>query len=265
MIKIHYAVQVCDTASYQGDDRFCGQDRTLLSKKSLSSLLSAIRFCKNKTQDASSHYLHIIYDNTSDSLIKWIENLVDSVDDIEITVESLSPKTGIAESIRRCYQWLTDNGQDFVFQIQDDYIFDQSAIFESINVFYNILNKTQSHAIMQPFNDVHYWDSEYRYRATPRCVELGSKGYWIQIYDTSCSFLTSHWQFCQHWDLYEDFFRLIPLKEKNNLENKSLNYMFTKRGILGLTSVNTLSHHIQVTPDPYVDWKKLWDEIDVND
>jgi hypothetical protein len=264
MIQIHYAVQVCDTASYQNNTRFCGNDRTLLSKKSLQSLLNAIVYCQATGDKSTEHFVHIIYDNISDDLRSWLDKFANN-DCIKITLESLSPRTGITHSIRQCYQWLTDHGRDFVFQIQDDYLFDKTAIYESLNVFYNVYYKTQSHAIMQPYNDVTYWYNDYRYRSTPRCLELGTKGYWIQIYDTSCSFLTSHWQFCQHWDLYEEFFKLIPLKEKNNLENKSLNYMFTKRSVLGLTPINTLSHHIQVTPDPYVDWRVLWDDIEIYD
>ena len=264
MIKVHYAIQVCDSASYQGSERFCGKDRTLLSKKSILSLLESIEFCLADKQNSSEHLVHIIYDNSSDNLIGWLHCLSEKYSNIKISLESLA-KTGIVESIRRCYQWLTDNGSQFIFQVQDDYLFDRSAIKESINIFYNLYNKTQTHAIIQPFNDVNYWATEYRYRATPRCIELGTKGYWIQIYDTSCSFFTTHWQFCRHWDLYEEFFRLIPLREKNNLENKSLNYMFTKRAVLGMTPVNTLSHHIQVTPDPYVDWRNIWDGIKVDD
>jgi len=266
-IKIHYAVQVCDTASYQGSKRFCGDDRTLLSKKSLTSLLNSIK----NTTDTHSNVLHeilIIYDNTSNDLLSYIEKLVEKFQSqcIHIELQSLKPRTGIVDSIRYCYQWLDEHGQDLVFQIQDDYLFSIPTITDCLDHFYLTVNELNTHPVIQPFNDITYWAFGYKNRPTPRLISLGKNGYWIQIYDTSCSFMTSHWQFRQHWDLYDRFFHLIPNlgKKDSKLENDSLNYIFTKRAVLGLTPINTLSHHIQTQPDLYIDWRPLWDSIAVD-
>jgi hypothetical protein len=83
----------------------------------------------------------------------------------------------------------------------------------------------------------------------------------------SCSFLTSHQQFSQHWDLYNYFFELIDKKETNKLENVSLNYMLAKRGVLGLIPINSLAFHLQsdLEKDPYIDWESLWNSINLLD
>jgi hypothetical protein len=54
-------------------------------------------------------------------------------------------------------------------------------------------------------------------------------------------------------------------KEKNDLENVSLNYMLTKRGVLGLVPVNSIAHHLQsdLEKDPHIDYRPLWDTINV--
>ena len=80
----------------------------------------------------------------------------------------------------------------------------------------------------------------------------------------SCSFLTSHQQFNQHWDLYDKFLELID-KGDDKLENKSLNYILTQRGVLGIVPVNTLSFHLQsdTEKDPHIDYKPLWESIEV--
>lgn len=265
-VSVHYAVQVCDTASYQNETRFCGPDRTLLSKKSIKSLILSIQECY-RIKPMTKHHLLLIYDNTSDALLEYLKDIVQqySDDNLKIELENLYPRTGITESIRYCYQWLTDTGIDFVFQVQDDYLFDKNAIIDSIEHFYVMLAENKTHAIIQPFNDIYHWTNQYRNQSTPRLVSPGKKDYWIQIYDTSCSFLTSQVQFKQHWDLYEKFFELIPTagKGQSNLENISLNYMFTRKGVLGLAPIRTLSHHIQTVPDFYVDWKILWDSIEL--
>jgi hypothetical protein len=86
------------------------------------------------------------------------------------------------------------------------------------------------------------------------------------MYDCSCSWLTSKEQFSKNWDLYLDFFKLIAAMEPEALENKSLNYMFTRRGILGLMPVQSLAFHMQSDQekDPHIDWRPIWDAIDIN-
>lgn len=42
MTTIHYALQTCDLKSYQNQKRFCGDNRTDLSKKSLKSLILSV-------------------------------------------------------------------------------------------------------------------------------------------------------------------------------------------------------------------------------
>lgn len=266
-LEVHYAVQICDQASYQGKARFCGSDRTQLSKKSLISLFNAIRATLTG-RNSVKHTVLLLHDNTSENLQNFLQKLQTRYQCTALSIEiaSLSPRSGIVDSIRQCYQWLDQNGRDLVFQVQDDYLFCESAIVDSIDHYFTSGGDCQTQPIIQPFNDIHYWAVGYKNRSTPRLVSLGKKGYWIQIYDTSCSFMTSHWQFRQHWDLYDRFFDLIPNlgKPDAKLENDSLNYMFTRRGVLGLTPINTLSHHIQTQPDLYVDWRPIWDSINEN-
>jgi len=266
-ITIHYAVQVCDTKSYQSSNRFCGDNRTLLSKKSLRSLIQSIEHAAQQHLHCF-HHVMIVKDKVSSELNQFIETLLSRNKEPNVQIEShdLYPESGIVDSIRYCYKWLDKHGKNLVFQIQDDYLFCPTAILNSIDQFYIIFNELQTHSIIQPFNDITYWGFTYKNQTTPRLISLGKQGYWIQIYDTSCSFLTSHWQFRQHWDLYEKFFKLIPDlgKPDAKLENASLNYMFTQKGVLGLTPVNTLSHHMQTQPDLYVDWRPIWDSIDVD-
>lgn len=266
-VSVHYAVQTCDSQSYQSSKRFCGTDRTLLSKKSMMSLINSIEDSVKKNPQCQ-HHVMIYKDRVSQDLDQFLDILTqkNSRPNISISQADLSPGSGIVDSISKCYQWLDNYGKDLVFQIQDDYLFAKSAIFDSIDQFFVAMNEHDTQPIIQPFNDITYWAFGYKNRSTPRLISLGKQGYWIQIYDTSCSFMTSHWQFRQHWDLYNKFLDLIPDlgKPQAKLENASLNYMFTQRGVLGLAPINTLSHHMQTQPDLYVPWQPLWDSIDVN-
>lgn len=261
-ITVHYAIQTCDIKNYQIDNRFCNTSRTILSKKSLLSIYNAIKYVADN-KPSTSHYINIIEDNCTDELLDFIQNLLKNnlYKNIFFELTSLRDNTGIANSIEYCYNWLSQNGKYLVFQIQDDYLFSIDSIYQSIDIYFQILYNLKTEPVVQPFNDHVFWN-DYQYTQTPRFVFLGKKNYWIQIYDTSCSFLTSHSQFIKHGDLYKKFFYLVE-KKISTLESRSLNYMFTQRGVLGVTPLNTLTHHIQDYPDPYVNWKELWNSLSI--
>jgi len=268
MINIHYALQTCDVSSYQGLKRFASDNRTEISKKSIKSLLYSIQYCADKSPH-TKHHLAIIDDHSTKELKDFIYDAKKefSTDNISITVIELTDKTGIRDSIEYCYRWLQDNGKDLVYQIQDDYIFTITTIYEMLDIYFQVLQETSSQCIVSPWNDSWLWLSPYRNRSTPRAVLVGKHRYWIQYYDMSCSFLTSHEQFSKHWDLYNAFFELIDKVNNANsdLENISLNYMLTMRGVLGLVPVNSLAFHLQseLEKDPYIDWKPIWDSVEI--
>ena len=262
MVQINYALQVCDLNNRENRPRLISTDRSLISKKSICSFFESLEIAASRRRDVQ-HTVLLITDQCSQDLKHFCELVVDTYEtnNISVSIQDLSPRTGITHSIRACYEWLSQCQGDLVFQIQDDYLFEPTALTESINVWYKIYKDTQHHAIIQPFNDWHNWT---RGLYTPHALTmiLGSHRYWIQIYDTSCSFMTSHHQFVQHWDLYNDFFDLIDARGPD-LENRSLNYMFTQRGILGITPTTTLSHHLQHLHDLYVPPDQRWESVDV--
>jgi hypothetical protein len=265
MTSINYALQVCDLHNRESRPRLISDDRTLISKKSICSFFESLRQAAETHLDVE-HRVVMILDQCTPDLRYYCELVKIKFESTNIIIEiqDLYPLSGITHSIRQCYRWLSDQPSDLVFQVQDDYLFELSAITESIDMWYQIYIDTGTHAIVQPFNDFHYWYTN-KYRSNQLVVIMGHHKYWIQIYDLSCSFITSRQQFVQHWDLYEKFFQLIGCKNRPNpqdLENISLNYILTKRGVLGVTPIYTLSHHLQHQHDFYLPPDQLWAAID---
>lgn len=267
MIQIHYALQTCDIANNIVSNRITGTSKTEVSKRCVKSFLQSIEYAANQNENAI-HTVKIFDDHSSDELVSYLKELTNifSKNNIKIEFESLENR-GIMNSIRACYTWLSEYGKDLVYQVQDDYLFDESAVYEMIDVWFQIYNECdKSECIISPYNMWHLWATSYRNRPTPRAIICGSKRYWIQYYDMSCSYMTSHSQFIKHWDLYEIFFSISPNKGINgHLEAISLNYMLTQRGVLGVTPVNSLALHIQGQQevDPYIDWKEKWNQIKI--
>lgn len=269
-IDIHYAIQCCDVKNYQANIRFCTNDRTELSKKSVTSFLNSIKYLA-EFQNNTQHFIHIFEDNCTEELKKYLKKCEKIYDNKNINIEITSLNgVGISKSIKFCYEWLEINGTNLVYQVQDDYIFIEKSIYLSVDMFYQLYQNYNTHAIICPYIDPEFI-RVYKGRSIPRLIELGRHSYWTQVYDTSCTFLTSHSQFIQHKDLYEIFYDLINqriIKENTlELENKSLNYIFTKRGVLGVTPFNGLTFHMQTDAekDPYIDWKPIWDSIILHD
>lgn len=267
-LYLHFVMQICDTKSYQNQQRVCGSDRTLLSKKSLRSFFTSITQCASQRPECVITVM-LLHDSTSEDLLDYCRGIQNhcSNNQINIMLRDLSPESGIANSIRACYTWMRDQGRDVVAQFQDDYIFYPNAIDDSLDVLLQVQHEVKSDAIVSPFHFAAFWTELYHGIATPRVVVRGRNDFWIQNYDISCSFMTTQQQFAQHWDLYEMFFYLInlPSRHKHGLESMSLNYILTQRGVLGIMPMRTLSHHVQGSREiyPYSSWNQLWDSIDL--
>lgn len=269
-IELHYAMQCCDTKNYQADVRFCTNSRTELSKKSVTSFLNSVKYLA-ELEPKTSHLIHIFEDNSSSELVQYLKLCEKLYDSSNITIELTSLNgVGIAESIRHCYEWLEHNGTNLIYQVQDDYLFTEKALYHSVDMFYQLYQNYETHPIICPYMDPEYIRT-YKGKSVPRLIELGKHSYWYQVYDISCSFLTSHNQFIQHKDLYEIFYDLVKKRRVNgniiDLENKSLNYILTRRGVLGVAPITGLTFHMQTESerDPYIDWRPIWDSIKFHD
>jgi hypothetical protein len=210
----------------------------------------------------SQHTIVIFTDNISTELKTYLEHLQPKYSNISLDIQH-KQDLGIAASIETCYRWLDKHGIDFVYQVQDDYIFRPYALIDMMNTWYRIFHENNgTQCIIRSYNDPHGWLSLYRNAQTPRTIFLGDYSYYIQIYDLSCSFLWTRNEFSKHWDLYDKFFDLTRIRAKE-LESASLNKMLVNRGILAITPITSLSLHMQseIEKDPYIDWQSWWDSI----
>lgn len=260
-MNIHYALQTCDIASNQVNKRFCCDTKHELICKCVTSFFQSVHEAA-KRERSILHRIMIFDDHSTEKTIYFLKECVKiySRENVTIELSNLS-NGGVMNSIRACYEWLIDNGTDLVYQVQDDYLFEKSAVSEIIDTYFKILNSTNTEAIVTPYNAPYLWSQIYYNTTTPRTVFMGEKRYWIQIYDVSCSFLTSHKNFINNRDILEKFLNLDP--RDPDLEKISLNKMMVSRGHLAVCPFESIALHMQgeYERDPYVDWKLLWDSI----
>lgn len=269
-LQVHFAMQLCDSNSFQKQQRVCGDDRTALSQRSLMSFVDSVLVCARQ-RPLANFTVMLFVDNITASLRDFCHKVVnfDWASNLQISMNDISPATGISDSIRTCYQWMQDHGRQIVGQFQDDYLFVPQAISDSVDILLQVQKQSATDALIAPHHFAAFWREHYRNVSSPRCVMIGRNDYWIQIYDIACTFITTHTQFSQHWDLYDMFLELCRIYQyqghDHGLESQSLNHMMTQRGVLALVPMRTLSHHVQSQRelDPFQDWQQLWDTIDI--
>lgn len=263
----HYAIQTCDTYSNQNTDRFTGTTKKEITWKCVTSFFIALKYAAEQNKEAN-HIVRIFDDRSSEETFEYLLKLASSFECSNIRISVTKTKIpGIMESIRECYEWLREGGKDFVYQVQDDYLFSETSIYEVIDIWYQIYYETKNHAIVSPFNDKWLWLLPYRNKSTPRAVFVGKQRYWIQYYDASCSFFTSVEIFRKNWNYLEKFLNLPPTgiyeNGKHEFESISINKIFVDEGVLGIVPISTLAMHLQseLEKDPYIDWKEWWDGV----
>lgn len=263
MINFNYSFQSCDTQSNQNEKRYCGDDRTLLSKKSLTSFLNSIKYSLSTDQGRDCfHDINIITDKCSEDYINYIKKCVEHYENDNIKIKMTRVhESGIMNSIKQCYEWLEENGKEVVYQVQDDYLFYETAIYEMAAVLFQAISDLKTHPIIVSYNVPYFWLTNYRYKVIPTMFFPSAKRYWMQCYDIPCTFMTTKVQFSQHWDCYDKFLNSSSLNPR--LEADTINKILVDKGVLGLQPTTSIALHMQSEheKDPFIDWKNLWDSV----
>jgi hypothetical protein len=227
--------------------------------------LDSVIYCTEKEKTKSiKHHLTFFDDKSTENLKDFLKLLKNKVSNKNIYIEIVELREhGIMSTIGACYEYLRNFGTHLVYQVQDDYLHDKSCIYEMIDVFNQIKEDSQSDCFIYPYNRSELWKTSYKNRSTPRAIFYGEKRPWIQIYDVSCCLFTSVEQLRQNKDITDLFLSLPPKGINGDLEAISLNYIFTRRGQLCITPIQSLSLHVQGEndKDPYINWKEWWDDV----
>jgi hypothetical protein len=261
--QVHYAVTTCDTGSNQGKTRFCSDSKAEVVRKCLTSLFESIHYTADRVA-TSRHSVRIFDDHSTPETLAWLKQAAEyyTRGSVDITVESITTR-GVMPGIRAGFTWLEKTGTDLVYWIPDDYMYVETGIYEMIDIFMQLRHDVAAESVVVGYNYPLHWlqPEVYRYKVAPRMIVPGTNRYWMQVYDTPSTFLTSKQQFSQHWDLYNKFFAMKGNDPR--LEADTINHIFTRRGVLGIMPVDSVVFHMQAETerDPYKDWRPLWDSI----
>lgn len=265
-LHFHVAIQTCDIAARNPNPRYCGNDRSELTRKSVTSFFESLRYAQQRLLDVADTRLitkvRFFDDRSTTDTVDYLKLSIAhyTSEDTEIDLVR-NTKPGLMASVRSCYLFMQQEGRDIVYQVQDDFLFQTDAIYQMISVFEKVKQDTGREPFVISHHHPYYIGTWYKYQQVPRVIVPGTDQYWLQGYEMGCTFLTGAKAFNKHWDIYEKFFA-TDLHDPH-LEVDTFNRLFVDRGEINLVPTSTVAFHLQHESDrdPFVDWQPTWDAV----
>jgi hypothetical protein len=239
-------------------DRFCKTNKCEVMRRCSRSLVESINYAK----DLLSYFdfeLVIMDDHSDESSIKHLKNNL-NISKFPTKLIHLESR-GIMPSILACYEYGKNHGSDWVYFAQDDYLYEETAIYDMLMTAFFTSQSLQNYTCIFPFND------PYRYIPVNTAIQshiIRSQNRHWRTQNATCScFMVHHQVILKNWDL---FYKMGTHQVSKDMEDNSINQLFQFRGYYLFVPIPSLALHIQYEAeyDPLIDYKVLWDKYDTD-
>jgi len=238
------------------------------TKRSLNSLIRSINFLKNKHPTVNVKTI-IVDDNSSTENLNIIKKIIDGNNIEIINLDYSKYKKEISEqknketfanlaSLLQSFEIGKDTGEDLIYFIEDDYLHFEPMLEEMVASYERIASQLNKDIFMCPS------DYPYLYMSNEKTnVLIGNKRHWRTIDRTLCTFLTSKNLLDKYWD---NFYK--NCLDRHDPFEKHLNEIYSKE--ICISPLKSLSLHLtninsSYGLSPLIDYKKLWEENEIND
>ena len=238
------------------------------TKRSLNSLIRSINFLKNKHPTVNVKTI-IVDDNSSTENLNIIKKIIDGNNIEIINLDYSKYKKEISEqknketfanlaSLLQSFEIGKDTGEDLIYFIEDDYLHFEPMLEEMVASYERIASQLNKDIFMCPS------DYPYLYMSNEKTnVLIGNKRHWRTIDKTLCTFLTTKNLLDKYW---ENFYK--NCLDRHDPFEKYLNEIYSKE--ICISPLKSLSLHLtninsSYGLSPLIDYKKLWEENEIND
>lgn len=234
--------------------RYTGTEKIEVSRRCIWSLVDSINYLLRKRAEINVNLVVIDDHSTPD----FVSDLKDILSLAQCNTELIHLQSnGILESLKACYLYGKNNGKDFVYFAQDDYLYEETCLEEMLDIYFQIKPKNVAKSIcVYPYNDPYRYLDE---NIVPVRIVQGMNRHWRTSYQVACCFMVDYETLINEWDLFESFYN-HPVNEK--MEDDTINKLFQQRDYILMTPIPSLALHVQyeTEKDPYIDWKTLWNK-----
>ena len=238
------------------------------TKRSLNSLIRSINFLKN-IYPAINVKTIIVDDNSSIENLNIIKKIIDknNIDIINLDyskyqkiISKQKNKETFANlaSLMQSFEIGKDTGEDLIYFIEDDYLHIESMLEEMVASYERIASQLDKDIFMCPS------DYPYLYMSNTKTnVLIGNRRHWRTLDKTLCTFLTSKNLLDKYWD---NFYK--NCLDRHDPFEKYINEIYLKE--ICISPLKSLSLHLtninsSYGLSPLIDYKKLWEENEIND
>jgi hypothetical protein len=147
---------------------------------------------------------------------------------------------------------------DLLYFVEDDYIHEKDCLNEMLFTYEKFASLIKDELILCP-SDFPYLYNKF----DPTQIILGNKRHWRVVEETLVTFLTSKKLLLKHWDTF------ISMSQINHDPfEKPLHEIYLKQYCL--SPIPSLAMHCTNINSiyglsPVIEWKRLWDENEIND
>ena len=237
------------------------------TKRSLNSLIKSINYFKNKYSKVKVKTI-IIDDNSNSENLHEIKSIIKD-NDVEILnldyskyqnkISKQKNKETFANlaSLLQSFEIGRDNGEDLIYFIEDDYLHFEPMLEEMVASYERIASQINKDIFICPS------DYPYLYMDNKKTnVLIGNKRHWRTVDKTLCTFMTTKKLLDKYWDnFYKNCLNRHDPFEKylNQIYSNEICISPLKSLSLHLTNINS-SYGLS----PLIDYKKLWEENEIN-
>lgn len=261
-VNFHYSYSIDKLKQ----EKFISLNPDLITKKCFLSFLKSI----NYFIDNFSHSKHTIGLFFAENQSKDILDDIDSISSLHGNPNISFERFNVSNHIdavhhgiqKQGFHWLQSVGKQFVFNVQDNHLFEQTSLYEMFLLSNQFKFGTGYDILTSPFNKFKTWLAVH---GNLNNIKLASteKNKWFQYIDLTDSFMTTHKNFSEHWDIYNKYFNNETPFVVDNFN--SLNVMLHTKRNFGFVPVNSLAYHIvpEIELSSDKSWITLWDSMDV--
>ena len=238
------------------------------TKRSLNSLIRSIKFLKNKHPNINVKAI-IINDNSSTENLNIIKKVIhgNNIEIINLDYSKYKKKISAQKnketfanlaSLLQSFEIGKDAGEDLIYFIEDDYLHFEPMLEEMVASYERIASQINKDIFMCPS------DYPYLYMNNEKTnVLIGNKRHWRTVDKTLCTFLTNKNLLNKYWD---NFYK--NCLDRHDPFEKYLNEIYSKE--ICISPLKSLSLHLtninsSYGLSPLIDYKKLWEENEIND
>ncbi len=238
------------------------------TKRSLNSLIRSINFLKNKHPTLNVKTI-IIDDNSSTENLNIVKKVIDGYNIEIINLDYSKYEKKISEqknketfanlaSLLKSFEIGKDTGEDLIYFVEDDYLHFEPMLEEMVASYERIASQLDKDIFMCPS------DYPYLYMNNEKTnILIGNKRHWRTVDKTLCTFLTNKNLLNKYWD---NFYK--NCLDRHDPFEKYLNEIYSKE--ICISPLKSLSLHLtninsSYGLSPLIDYKKLWEENEIND